>query len=745
MRTPSNLLSLAAAGVGCLAVLATPALAQDELSIRRVGPRHDVVRSAAGVSEVDGELHGFGPAYKAVFRDGLVFTPALGDLVEHNQDLAFRLASIRRGGRTLLEAPAAVSPVRTGDRVQFERLGGVVERYDVRADGVELSFVFATRPEGEGDLVVRGDVTTALPRTARDDGTLEFALPGIGGVTIGAVTGVDARGETVRGGLRLDAGGLELSLPASFVDAAVYPIVLDPLIGTQFQIGVNDDTQADVGFQHFLGLYVVAWKRRFSAFDHDVYAQFVTPAGAPSGSPIVVDSAVDVCSRPRVGTVFVVSRVAIVYEKGPGPFGPWSVVARLIVPGGVSSSVTTIAGPGAFGHAVSSEVTNLDDDLLVAYETDAAIEARELTMPPAGTPAVSLPIVISPSPLSNEVALSRTGGPPGQTMLVFSVATANDRELIATVIDRNLNVLAPTGVAFTNNSRNDGHPAVDGDGFTFVVAYQQEEAGSPALHDILGARLNFTGSSIFRAALDVPIEADQGQDERTPDTAWLGPMHCIVFQEAVNATDTAIGAWLVKDTCERCNAKVVLTGLNATSAHTREQQPRIGGRWPFLADGVSDDGIIAFTEARVTQPFTGSVVCQRVEALGPGSAPVNAGGGCGNGGTAFTGGGSPFVIGSPFSRFYVSGLEPQAVPFLSLGFPGAPIGCGPCALTNPISFEFKPNVGGGADSPFPIPCFPGLAGIVLEFQWVSFLTSQSPCPVAAGLSASSRMQVTIGP
>ena len=85
------------------------------------------------------------------------------------------------------------------------------------------------------------------------------------------------------------------------------------------------------------------------------------------------------------------------------------------------------------------------------------------------------------------------------------------------------------------------------------------------------------------------------------------------------------------------------------------------------------------------------------------------------------------------------------MPFLSLAFPAPPVGCGACTLTNPLSFQFKPNVAGGADSAFPIPCNPTLAGITLEFQWVSFLTSQNPCPGAPGLSASNRLQVTIGP
>jgi hypothetical protein len=188
---------------------------------------------------------------------------------------------------------------------------------------------------------------------------------------------------------------------------------------------------------------------------------------------------------------------------------------------------------------------------------------------------------------------------------------------------------------------------------------------------------------------------------------------------------------------------MVFDGLNPTAARNREFGARVGGRWQFALNGVYDDGFLVFAEADDAPPFAGSVICQQVQALGNGQAPVQVGSGCGAGGTSSVGGGSPFVIGSQYFTFYVNGLEPGAVPFLSLGLPGAPLGCGTCALTNPLSFEFLPNIAGGASRPFPVTCNPVFTGFVLEFQWVSFLTSQSPCPLATGLSASNRMQITL--
>ena len=48
---------------------------------------------------------------------------------------------------------------------------------------------------------------------------------------IGTVLGIDARGRTSPGALRVVGNVVELSLPASFVDSAELPLILDPLVG----------------------------------------------------------------------------------------------------------------------------------------------------------------------------------------------------------------------------------------------------------------------------------------------------------------------------------------------------------------------------------------------------------------------------------------------------------------------------------------------------------------------------------
>ncbi len=194
----------------------------------------------------DGAVLGGGRTYMARFDDrGIEFTPAFGRAAPHNTPLRFSLAEVRRDGASLpVAADVAPAPDSASRRVDYDR-GAFVERYALREDGVEQSFVFDQLPPGNGDLVVRGRVECELPATA-DAGGLRFDLAGVGHFRIGKVTGVAADGARAEGALRLTEGGIiELSLPEAFVRDAALPLTLDPLFGGVFAPrGISGDDYA---------------------------------------------------------------------------------------------------------------------------------------------------------------------------------------------------------------------------------------------------------------------------------------------------------------------------------------------------------------------------------------------------------------------------------------------------------------------------------------------------------------------
>ncbi|HEX5054815.1 MAG TPA: transposase [Planctomycetota bacterium] len=184
------------------------------------------------------------------------------------QHLALSKPTVTRGGTTLA-VNASPSPVARALVASCARAEGVEERFDVQPDGVELTWTFAARPAGEGDLVVRYAVHTSLGEPTAVDGGLLFACDH-GGVRIGRVTGVDARGRRVGGAVQWDGSGVAFSLPASFVDGAAYPIVLDPTMGTTFTVNgsiTGIDSDPDAAYDATTDRWLVVWLKTFSATD----------------------------------------------------------------------------------------------------------------------------------------------------------------------------------------------------------------------------------------------------------------------------------------------------------------------------------------------------------------------------------------------------------------------------------------------------------------------------------------------
>lgn len=113
--------------------------------------------------------------------------------------------------------------------------------------------------------------------------------------------------------------------------------------------------------------------------------------------------------------------------------------------------------------------------------------------------------------------------------------------------------------------------------------------------------------------------------------------------------------------------------------------------------------------------------------------------GCGNGGTASTYGGA-FQTGNAAFGFQVSGADPAALLVLDIGFATPGLECSSCVITAPVILTIAPNLGGTGQFAFPVPNDPSYIGPSFEFQWLSFGTPVSPCPVLGGMSATGRVR-----
>jgi len=193
-------------------------------------PWHVPIHTAADDLGVPYGIWAAGTSYKVSFHDGATFVPVLGKDYPHNQTWSWRTESARIGALELVQQEPRLSHGKY--RAEYD-LGGIVEAYDVRADGIEQTFVLASPPQQTGDLVIRGVVQSMLTSAATTAGHRSLSFLDAAGreiVTYGAATAIDARGQKLAMTTAFENDRVTLRLDGAWLAAASYPVVVDPVV-----------------------------------------------------------------------------------------------------------------------------------------------------------------------------------------------------------------------------------------------------------------------------------------------------------------------------------------------------------------------------------------------------------------------------------------------------------------------------------------------------------------------------------
>ncbi len=199
-------------------------------ALSQLSPRVPIHTQA---DDPDGGAYGVwaaGRGFKASFGAGTVTVHPYGA-----QPQPWTWTTVSIGGRTIDRAARDAAQTGFGtDRFETMHCDGVIEAYDLRDDGVEQSFVFPTRPANlRGDLQVVGRIDSpVLPVAAVGvHGELAFVGAEGAGIRYGEAYAVDAEGSRLDLATTWDGSHITLTVPASFVANARYPLVIDPVVG----------------------------------------------------------------------------------------------------------------------------------------------------------------------------------------------------------------------------------------------------------------------------------------------------------------------------------------------------------------------------------------------------------------------------------------------------------------------------------------------------------------------------------
>lgn len=716
------------------------------------GGQHAGVPSRShGVTADGGAITALGPGYKALFdRGGIAFTPALGADAPRSLPLRFTLESIRRGTDLVHEASSATRARRDGNAVTYARGPAITERYESRVDGVEQTFVFEEPLAGSGDLVVTGRIETDLRAAAEGDCTLGVTFESVwGGVCFGAVTGLDASGARQPGTLRLDGDRLELVLPASLVDGAAYPLVLDPLIGTSFGIGgtTSSDGNADVAYDATSDLYLVVWDRVFSGTDKDVMGQRVRRDGTLAGSLIGVTNNNRLAGLPSVASVDGTNEFFVAWLEAAMPGLPLTVRCRTVsATTGSLSGATDLSDPNTFNASVDvggSIATNpvLPCNLAIGCsafavwsERGAGIKGQAVRITAGQAPVARFSIVdVTTDGRDGWPAISKNGGPAGEYLVVWQrdAAVSLVRGAVVNLLGQILHPLEKFGTNSIGRSR----PDVDGDGTDFMVVFQRQEDPTSSLDDIYCWRAHWDGNDMTKPVPETVVWQRTTEADAEPGVSLLGAKYLVVWEGVIASRPYVITGAVDPTSCVPCGPRRTVSAASA-----RFVKPSVASQRSGTPTPSDDHALIVFQED--ASGGRGPIRGQSFEAVGGGGSVSDLGGGCGGGTSTATG---SFAVGNPSFALILQNAPPAATgAWLNLNTAVSPVACGAgCAFTPPFIMIPAPLSGGTAAVPLPVPCETSLVGGTLVAQWWVLGGPTAPC-LPGGITFSNRLSATVG-
>ncbi len=700
-------------------------------------------RAAGFAATPEGPL-AIGPDYKAWFDDaGLHFVPALGPDAPRTRSLGLALRGVSRGGVPVASLPERTALHRLQDARRAERAHaeGIVERFEATPRGLEHALCIERRPHGSGDLVVAFDLETDLvaaepPGSAALYFEARAAGKALGGVTIGGLTGIDAAGRRCAGTVREVAGTIEWVLPASFVERATYPILLDPLLGTHFSaLGAGTQGRAGVGgYERLHAAYLVAWEQSYSAFDTDVYAQRLRTSGVLNGPPIAVATSRTAHEfAPRIAAARPSGHLLVTWLEGDHG---WIKVPRRIVCRAVSMRDGT---PGPSRQVVDArdeeiakmrlvgERSTVDDEVFVVFtrrpDDFGAVDLglASVTVSTSGTVTPSVVVTVA-TDVYPDFQVSDCIGNGGRWMLAWQEGGQQTIRLF--LFDRDYITLQQSMVGGEL-------VGLTGNGDSFLLSYTIDNPFSGRTSHY--RRMRWTGSM-----LDLGTEQVRRWQSRDP--AWF---HTKVLTSSSSSGpgpfDLLVGfAPLALDGSGPCGTTQTFGPANRRNVFTD-----FAARWSYGADG-DDVGLLVFESTDPNPPFATDVRVQRIDALGNGGPITNRGGGCGVAGTFTTSG--PWALGAPDFRFQLQGSGGSlAILNVALGANPATIPCGTCVLMPAdVQLASAPITSGSARFETSVFCDPALLGSELSAQWLVMTAGSSPCPLVAGIAVSDRLVLRLG-
>jgi hypothetical protein len=310
----------------------------------------------------DGTLWARGSNYKASFSaEGFTYIPYLGSQAPRNFPINFAIESVKAGNNAIAFTNA--QPQVNGTRVSLDH-GTFIESYDLRLDSVEQLFTFANKP-ANGEVKIRLSVESDW--AVADAGDHLLFSNDLGSVSYSKAVVVDARAKRTDVPTQVVNGSaIDITLPASLLASAAYPLTVDPVLQTTNVSSGFEDHLPDVSYDASNDGYIAVWEYNFSNTDGDIYAHRLQFDGTLIGGEFSVDSTGDNWRNPRVANNNFVNNYLVVAQRG-------AAGSRAIWGATVSADTGAVGGQFQISNAADSGDKFNPDVGGDTYDNDPAV------------------------------------------------------------------------------------------------------------------------------------------------------------------------------------------------------------------------------------------------------------------------------------------------------------------------------------------------------------------------------------
>ena len=358
---------------------------------------------------------------------------------------------------------------------------GIVEHYEARARGVELTWVIPQALGESGPLAIETAIegmAGALP----NNGAVHFSdADGVARLRVGPAQAVDAGGRRWELAMSLDQGRLRLEVPAEVLGQAIYPLAIDPWISPEFGID-----------------------------------QPVVSPQTPStqAAPVVAANS---------------QATLVVWTHGKGDLTPINVLAARLTPEGVPLDPYGLAIAAVANEQVPTAVAANGDEFLVVWSAPKLVSTADWDIFAARVDPQGIVRVLPPICNAAGVQVSPVAAGNGTD---FYVAWRDSRNtgIYGGLLKKDDTLSATNGTSLTTAANDQYFPAVASLGAEFLVVWQDYRKASVAQFnaDIYGTRISAAGEVVDPAG--IPI-ATRTNTQWFPAVAANETNYLVVWEE----------------------------------------------------------------------------------------------------------------------------------------------------------------------------------------------------------------------